>query len=150
VAAAAAATLCTAEASASSVTSDMPPPPTGDAASNTSEVPWPLLALTSSCVSQHWKAAQACSLRRHEHVVSALQGTHLVPLKEKQRLYFLYEKRIRELSNSEKVYEYFANEKRSDGSAFMRPQVWDGVMVMYPDCCGQALLRLVYLQHCCS
>lgn len=44
-------------------------------------------------------------------------------LKEKQRLYFLYEKRIRELSNAEKVYEYFANEKRGDGSAFMRPQV---------------------------
>ena len=44
-------------------------------------------------------------------------------LKEKQRLYFLYEKRIRELSNAEKVYEYFANEKRRDGSAFMRPQV---------------------------
>lgn len=52
-----------------------------------------------------------------------MQGTHLVPLREKQRLYFLYEKRIRELSNSEKVFEYFANEKREDGSAFMRPQV---------------------------
>jgi hypothetical protein len=54
---------------------------------------------------------------------TAVQGTHLVSLKEKQRLYFLYEKRIRELSNAEKVYEYFANEKRGDGSAFMRPQV---------------------------
>jgi hypothetical protein len=49
-----------------------------------------------------------------------------VSLKEKQRLYFLYEKRIRELSNAEKVYEYFANEKRGDGSAFMRPQVLPG------------------------
>ena len=57
-----------------------------------------------------------------------LQGTHLVSLKEKQRLYFLYEKRIRELSNSEKVFEYFANEKRRDGSAFMRPQVTLGLM----------------------
>lgn len=57
-----------------------------------------------------------------------LQGTHLVSLKEKQRLYFLYEKRIRELSNSEKVFEYFANEKRRDGSAFMRPQVSLGAL----------------------
>mmetsp|Transcript_14222 Transcript_14222/g.42959 ORF Transcript_14222/g.42959 Transcript_14222/m.42959 type:complete len:475 (-) Transcript_14222:1245-2669(-) len=49
-------------------------------------------------------------------------GTHLVPLHKKQQLYFLYEKRIRDLSNSEKVFEYFANEKLPDGSAHMRPQ----------------------------
>ncbi len=34
-----------------------------------------------------------------------VQGAHLVPLREKQRLFFLYEKRIRELSNAEKVFE---------------------------------------------
>ena len=48
-----------------------------------------------------------------------------MPLREKQRLFFLYEKRIRELSNAEKVYEYFASDKRDDGAAYMRPQVSD-------------------------
>ena len=45
-----------------------------------------------------------------------------MPLRKKQQLYFLYEKRIRDLSNSEKVFEYFANEKLPDGSTHMRPQ----------------------------
>lgn len=68
-------------------------------------------------------AAAACVTQRHGASSKVVQGgTHLVPLRKKQQLYFLYEKRIRDLSNSEKVFEYFANEKLPDGSAHMRPQ----------------------------
>lgn len=63
----------------------------------------------------------------------AIEGTHLVSLRKKQELYFLYEKRIRELSNAEKVYEYFANDRHSDGTARMRPQdLLAALVAVYP------------------
>lgn len=63
----------------------------------------------------------------------ASEGTHLVSLRKKQELYFLYEKRIREFSNAEKVYEYFANDRHADGTARMRPQdLLAALVAVYP------------------
>lgn len=57
----------------------------------------------SSCVLQH-----TC--------VGVLQSWQLLPLSTRQRTFFKYEKRIRDLSGPDKIFEYFATETKEDGS----------------------------------
>lgn len=83
--------------------------------------------LVSRCV------APFRTILRRVAIRIVLQATHLVPLQKKQELYFLYEKRVREFSNAEKVYEYFANDYSSGGAARMRPQdLLAALVAVYP------------------
>lgn len=45
-----------------------------------------------------------------------LQSWQILPLSTRQRTFFKYEKRIRDLSGPDKIFEYFATETKEDGS----------------------------------
>lgn len=48
--------------------------------------------------------------------IALLQSWQLLPLSTRQRTFFKYEKRIRDLSGPDKIFEYFATETKEDGS----------------------------------
>ena len=47
---------------------------------------------------------------------NAVQSWQLLPLSTRQRTFFKYEKRIRDLSGPDKIFEYFATEEKADGT----------------------------------
>lgn len=57
----------------------------------------------------------ALELLQHA-VICLLQSWQLLPLSTRQRTFFKYEKRIRDLSGPDKIFEYFATETKEDGS----------------------------------
>lgn len=61
---------------------------------------------------QHMAAMHLCQ----RAVVCLLQSWQLLPLSTRQRTFFKYEKRIRDLSGPDKIFEYFATETKDDGS----------------------------------
>ena len=69
----------------------------------------------------------ACSaILRHIHtsnptLVDTAQSWQLLPLSTRQRTFFKYEKRIRDLSGPDKIFEYFATETKEDGARCVCP-----------------------------
>ncbi|DBB15580.1 TPA: hypothetical protein ACH3X3_003794 [Trebouxia sp. C0006] len=69
----------------------------------------------------------------------------ILPLSTRQRTFFKYEKRIRDLSGPDKIFEYFATETKEDGSRFMKPEnLLSSLVAIYPPE-GSSVERAGYL-----
>ncbi|DBA98639.1 TPA: hypothetical protein ACH3X1_014425 [Trebouxia sp. C0004] len=69
----------------------------------------------------------------------------ILPFSTRQRTFFKYEKRIRDLSGPDKIFEYFATETKEDGSRFMRPEnLLSSLVAIYPPE-GSSVERAGYL-----
>jgi hypothetical protein len=62
-----------------------------------------------------------------------LQGnSKLLPLSMRQRIFFKYEKRIRDLSSLEKIYEYFATHEHNGTKVMTSQDVVRALVPTYP------------------
>ncbi|KAL3131679.1 hypothetical protein ABBQ38_007972 [Trebouxia sp. C0009 RCD-2024] len=100
---------------------------------------WPAaVAATMGCIDTA-KADEVATIHPEE------KSWQLLPLSTRQRTFFKYEKRIRDLSGPDKIFEYFATETKEDGSRFMRPEnLLSSLVAVYPPE-GSSVERAGYL-----
>lgn len=83
---------------------------------------------------------------------SVLQGGgKLLPLSMRQRIFFKYEKRIRDLSSLEKIYEYFATHEHAGTKVMTSQDVVRALVPTYPPV-GSNVVRAGFLdgERMCS